>query len=158
MKKITFILLALIGGTTYAQDGSAKAEANAAADIVSPIEISAEQDLNFGKVSNLTAGTVVISTEGTATGLSQIGSTAPSAASFDIVAANGYSYTIALPESAELSSGTDKIIVDTFKHNALTTTGTAAAQTIGVGATLNVASAQATGNYTGAFEVTVSYE
>lgn len=162
MKKITFILFALIAGTTFAQD-SKSATANAAADIVSPIGISAQQDLNFGKVANNTAGTVVISNEGVVTGLSQIGGSAPKAAAFDITAANGFAYTITLPGSdIELthSNGTgtnDIMIVNNFNHNATTTTGSGSAQEIGVGATLNVDASQATGNYTGTFDVTVSY-
>lgn len=160
MKKITFILLALITGTVFAQDGTATATANAAADIVSPIAITAQQDLNFGKVSNNTAGTVVVGTDGTATGLTQIGTTAPAAATFDVTAADGFSYSITLPPtSIDLKSGTDIIKVDTFNHDAGTNpTGSVSVQTIGVGATLNVNANQATGNYTGEFNVTVSYE
>ncbi|WP_029033283.1 DUF4402 domain-containing protein [Salinimicrobium terrae] len=159
MKKFTFILFALIAGTTFAQT----ATANAAADIVSPLSLTAKQDLNFGKVSNNTAGSVIIATDGTASGLSQIGTTAPAAATFDVTAANNYNYTVALPASATLSNGTVDITVDTFKHNAYAegasnATGSGTAQTFGVGATLNVAASQATGNYTGQFDVTVAYE
>ncbi|SHF54926.1 protein of unknown function [Salegentibacter echinorum] len=162
MKKFTFILFALIAGTTFAQDeAKATATANAAADIVSPIGISAQQDLNFGKVANNTAGTVVVATDGTisASTLSQIGSTSPAAASFNATAANGFNYTIALPSSVTLSNGTEKITVDNFNHDAgASSQGTGSTQTIGVGATLNVAAEQATGNYKGKFDVTVTYE
>ncbi len=156
MKKITFILFALITGTTFAQTS---ATANAAADIVSPLQISAEQDLNFGKVSNNTAGTVVVATDGTATGLSQIGTTAPSAATFDVTAANGFRYNITLPGTVNLESGANTIEVGTFVHDAgETPTGSGSVQTIGVGATLTVVADQATGNYTGTFDVGVAYE
>lgn len=161
MKKFTFILFALIAGTTFAQDNTATASANAAADIVSPIGISAQQDLNFGKVSNSAAGTVVVATDGTtsASTLSQIGSTSPAAASFNATAAKGFNYTIALPSSVTLSNGTEKITVDEFKHDAGTSSqGTGSSQTIGVGATLNVDAEQSTGNYNGTFDVTVTYE
>lgn len=157
MKKITFILFALIAGTTFAQD-SDFATASAAADIVSPIAITSQEDLNFGKVANNAAGKVIVATDGTATGLSQIGTTTPSAATFDVTAASGYAYSVSLPESVELVSGTNKMTVDTFKDNAgATPQGTGEVQTIGVGATLNVATSQATGNYTGEFNVTVTY-
>ena len=155
MKKITFILLALISGSAFAQS----ATANAAADIVSPLEISSKQDLNFGKVSNNTAGTVVVAANGAVSGLTQIGSTSPAAANFDVTAATGFAYSITLPESVDLSNGTVDITVDTFVHDAGDTpTGSGDVQTIGVGATLNVASSQATGNYTGTFDVSVAYE
>ncbi|WP_405198736.1 DUF4402 domain-containing protein [Christiangramia sp. LLG6405-1] len=155
MKKITFILLAFISGTAFAQES---ATANAAADIVSPITISAEDDLNFGKVSNNIAGTVVIATDGTATGLSQIGTTSPAAATFDVTAASGFAYNVTLPNSVVLQSGSNEITVDTFQDDAgATPQGTGSIQTIGVGATLNVDASQPTGNYTGTFEVTVGY-
>ena len=156
MKKITFILFALIAGTA---SGQISATANAAADIVSPISITPEQDLNFGKVSNNTAGTVVVATNGSATGLSQIGTTAPTAATFDVTAAQGFRYVVTLPETVELKSGNNTIGVGTFTHNAGTEpTGTGTIQTISVGATLTVAASQATGNYTGTFNVGVAYE
>ncbi|MBZ9629888.1 DUF4402 domain-containing protein [Salegentibacter sp. LM13S] len=156
MKKITFILLALISGTAFAQNS---ATANAAADIVSPLEITATQALNFGKVSNNTAGTVVIATDGSATGLSQIGGATPTAANFSVTAANGFRYNVILPGDTDLLSGTDVITVSAFNDDAgAEPTGSGAAQTIGVGATLTVAENQPTGNYTGTFDVGVAYE
>jgi hypothetical protein len=160
MKKITFILLvSLISGTAFAQDASATA--NAAADIVSPLQISPQQDLNFGKVSNNAAGTVIVASDGTfsESTLSQIGNTNPTAASFDITAANGFSYKITLPVSVTLSNGTEAITVDEFNHDAGTDPkGSGSAESIGVGATLNVDAEQPTGNYTGTFDVSVAYE
>ena len=157
MKKITFILLALISGTAFAQN----ATANAAADIVSPLEITSVQDLNFGKVSNNAKGIVVIETDGTTTNstLSQIGNSNPMAASFNITAAQGYKYSITLPESVTLNSGSNNITVNNFKHDAgENPEGIGSAKAVGVGATLNVAANQPTGNYTGTFEVSVAYE
>ncbi|MBO2545206.1 DUF4402 domain-containing protein [Salegentibacter sp. BDJ18] len=164
MKKITFILLlSLISGTAFAQvsESTASATANAAADIVSPIAIESSQDLNFGKVANNAAGTVVVATDSdiSTSTLSQIGSITPTAASFNVTAADGFSYSIALPESVDLTNGTVNITVDGFNHDAEgNTTGTGSEQTVGVGATLNVAANQGTGNYTGTFDVTVTYE
>jgi len=161
MKKITFILFALIAGTTFAQDGNASAEANAAADIVSPISITPEQALNFGKVSNYALGKVIVETDGTfdTSTLSQIGTTSPAAALFDVTAASGFSYIITLPTTVQLTNGAVDITVDNFNHDAGTdVTGSGGVQTIGVGATLNVDAGQATGNYTGTFDVSVAYE
>jgi len=159
MKKITFILLvSLISGTAFAQEDDT-ATAKAAAEIVSPISITAQEDLNFGKVANNTEGTVVVATDGSVSGLSQIGTTAPAAATFDVTAANGFSYLITLPSSVDLTSGTNSITVNNFNHDAgENITGTGAAETVGVGATLNVSAEQATGEYTGTFDVTVTYE
>lgn len=159
MKKITFILFALIAGTTFAQSASA----NAAADIVSPLTIVKSGDLNFGKVSNATAGSVIIKTDGTeGTGsLSQVGSTSISAASFTVNAASGYSYAVTVPSTEVTLSTTDSktIKVNTFVHDAgASKMGTGADQTVNVGATLDVAAGQSTGNYTGSFNVSVAYE
>ncbi|UZH55160.1 DUF4402 domain-containing protein [Salinimicrobium tongyeongense] len=160
MKKITFILFALITGTTFAQE-TATATANAAAEIVSPIEINAQQNLDFGKVANNTAGTVVVASDGTfsESTLTQIGTTTPSAASFNVTAAEGFSYKITLPGDVNLSSGENNIVVNNFAHNAGTDqVGTGGIQTVGVGATLNVEEGQPTGEYSGTFDVTVTYE
>ncbi|WP_423819021.1 DUF4402 domain-containing protein [Salinimicrobium sp. TIG7-5_MAKvit] len=160
MKKITLILFALITGTTFAQE-EASATANAAAEIVSPIKISAQQDLNFGKVANNTAGTVVVATNSATTEstLDQIGSTTPSAAAFDVTAASGFSYKITMPESVSLSSGENNIVVNAFTNDAGNdVVGTGGIQAIGVGATLNVTEGQPTGEYSGTFDVTVAYE
>lgn len=51
MKKITFILFALIGATTFAQ-GSATETAVVSADIVSPITLVHADDFRFGQISN----------------------------------------------------------------------------------------------------------
>ncbi|MFV8839142.1 DUF4402 domain-containing protein [Salinimicrobium soli] len=164
MKKITFILFALVAGTAFAQE-SDSAIANATADIVSPISINKEVDLTFGKVANNTAGTVVVATDNSVgtSSLSQIGTTSPTAASFSVTAAKDYAYTITLPTAAvtltNVSDNNETMTVDTFKHDAGgTPKGTGAVQTVNVGATLNVGSSQATGTYRGQFTVSVDYE
>ncbi|OEY71219.1 DUF4402 domain-containing protein [Salegentibacter salarius] len=157
MKKITFILLALISGTAFAQT----ATANAAADIVSPLQIAPTQALNFGKVSNNIAGSVVIDADGAVSGLSQIGATTPTPATFDVTAADGFAYSVTLPTTSVVLTNTnsDEITVDNFVDNAgAAPEGTGSSQTIGVGATLNVEASQPTGNYTGTFDVSVAYE
>ncbi|HKL36092.1 MAG TPA: DUF4402 domain-containing protein [Salegentibacter sp.] len=155
MKRITFILLALVSGTAFAQS----ATANAAADIVSPLQIEATQALNFGKVSNNAAGSVVITADGLVSGLPQIGTTTPVPATFNVTAADGFTYSVTLPGTVVLTnSNSDEITVNNFVDNAgATPEGTGSAQTIGVGATLNVAATQKTGNYTGTFDVSVDY-
>jgi hypothetical protein len=49
MKKITFILFALIAGTSFAQNSRLKLKALVNAEIVSPITIEKAIDLNFGR-------------------------------------------------------------------------------------------------------------
>lgn len=161
MKKITFILFALIAGTTFAQE-SASGEATAFADIVSPITITKNTDLNFGRIANNETGTVVVASDGTyaASSLDQInGGASPTAATFIVNAASGFAYSVTLPSTATLLNGENSLTVNNFTSNAgETPTGNGSDQTVGVGATLNVTTGQPTGVYSGNFEVTVSYE
>ena len=161
MKKITFILLALISGTVFAQSD----QATATADIVSPIAIDKTGDLSFGKVANNTTGKVTIAADGTVGGLNQIGNTAPKAALFDITAADGYSYSITIPTQIQKLTHTDgetTMNVDNFDYifttDGDTAEGTGSKQEISVGADLNVIATQKTGTYTGKFDVSVAYE
>ncbi|HSM62882.1 MAG TPA: DUF4402 domain-containing protein, partial [Gillisia sp.] len=55
MKKITFILFALIAGTTFAQN-TANDAAITTAEIVSPLSITKNRALNFGRIIGGTAG------------------------------------------------------------------------------------------------------
>lgn len=161
MKKITFILFALIAGTAFGQE-SATGNAIVNAEIVSPITINKAVDLNFGRVANNETGTVVIATDGTLTEstLSQInGGSNPTAASFTVTAAEGFKYSVNLPTTINLLNGDFTLTVENFTSDAdVDPVGTGGEQTIGVGATLNVTAGQNTGVYAGNFDVTVSYE
>ena len=168
MKKTLVILtLVLASSTMLVTDGeAAEATANATAEVMTPIAISKTADLRFGKFSALTGGTVVIATAGTrsATGAVVLSSTnAGGAASFNVTGDNDATYAITLPSSAvTITHGTDTtktMSVGTFTSNP-SGTGTlsaAGAQTVNVGGTLTVASAQASGSYTGTFTVGVEY-
>ena len=70
MKKITFILLALIGGTSFAQSADATATVNAT--LVSPITISnSTSNLDFGNIAAPTTSTdIIVSTAGSRTAVS----------------------------------------------------------------------------------------
>lgn len=159
MKKITFILIALITGTTFAQssDGTASVDAN----IVSPITISdGTSNLDFGNIATPDASTdIVVSSAGTRTAVT--GVTIPggtvSAAAFSVNAADGYNYTISIP-TINLT-GTGVAMPVTFTHDGGTTpVGSGSAQTLNVGGTLKVGALQAGGAYTGTVTVTVAYE
>src|SRR5680860_928770 len=103
MKKVTFILFALITGTTFAQEVVGTSQVYA--EIVSPIEIVSTGDLNFGTIAAGTnAAKVRVSNDGTRTfsdpAMKVLSSgTTASAASFEITAATDYSYSIAIPAS-----------------------------------------------------------
>jgi hypothetical protein len=123
--------------------------------------------MNFGNVAvSATAGTVVLTPAGSRslTGgvtLPTIAGTV-AAASFNVTGANNYTYTITLPASAlTISSGSNNMTVTSFTSNPATTGTLSAtgAQTLNVGATLNVNASQAAGTYTSGtpFTVTVNY-
>ena len=163
MKKITFILLALISGTAFAQNSAeAKATADVNAEIISPIKISDGTALDFGRIiGNVAGGTVTVSTasERTADNDDLLApSTSVQAASFKVTAADTYNYSINIP-TINLTGEGDAMAV-TFdsslgNENVL---GTGSEQTLNVGGDLTVNPSQAEGAYTGTVEVTVSYE
>lgn len=146
--------------STFAQS----ATATATAVIVTPISITQVPgaNMNFGNIiADADGGTVLLVPAGTRT---LTGLTSPSiagtvtAASFTVTGLSGATYAITLPASHTISNGAVNMTVDSFTHNA-TGTLTGGTETFGVGATLHVGAAQATGTYTNAagFTVTVNY-
>lgn len=157
--------MAMLGTASIAQE---TATATATATIVTPISISKTVDMNFGNVAvqSTTGGTVVLAPAGTRTTTGAV--TLPAvtgtvtAASFTVGGQGTYTYAITLPTSAvTLSDGASHTMtVTTFTSNPSGTGAlTAGSQTLNVGATLNVAAAQAAGTYVSGtpFNVTVNY-
>ncbi len=162
MKKFTFILFALIAGTTFAQS-SVNGTATVNAEIVSPISITAKgSNLEFGRIiGNAAGGTVTVETSGERTADNDdllAPSTNVQASSFTIKAAEGYYYKIEIPEINLKGDGDDMPVVFTSSLGNENVVGTGADQTLTVGGALTVNANQAEGDYTGTVEVTVSYE
>jgi hypothetical protein len=170
MKKITFLLaiIATIGSADVFAQQTSSATANTSATIIAPIAITKTADLEFGNVavSGTTAGTVILSPAGsrTTTGGVTLPATTGTvnAAAFNVTGANNYTYTITLPSSVTLQKAADEMTVNTFTSNPLANAGQlngSGAQTVTVGATLNVAAAQPVGTYQSDndFQVTVNY-
>lgn len=166
---LQFALLTVLAGFTAllaapAVGHAATASANATATVVTPIAISKNADLLFGKFVANTGGTVAMATNGTRTAggavvLFNQGSTS-NAASFAVTGEGSYTYAITLPAdgTVTLNSGGNSMAVNSFISNPSGTgTLTAGSQTLLVGATLTVSNAQAPGNYAGSFNVTVDY-
>jgi len=168
MKKLsTFAagLIAMLCSTTntFAQ---VTVTANATATIVTPISITKTADMNFGNVAvqASTAGTVILATDNsrTQTGGVTLPATAGtvSAAIFTVNGEGAYTYTVTLPSTLTISNSSVNMTVNGFTSTPSGTgTLSSGAQTLKVGATLNVAAAQAAGTYTSAtpFNVTVNY-
>jgi hypothetical protein len=170
MKILLFKLLAImmIVGFSASAMAQATASATATATIVTPIAISNAADMNFGNVAVTgTAGTVILAPAGTRTTTG--GVTLPvtagtvAAASFSVTGEGVYTYAITLPSTdytITRSGESETMTVNTFTSDPSGTgTLTAGAQTLKVGATLNVGASQVAGVYTNAtgFDVTVNY-
>jgi len=166
--KLKYIFFLILGNLlSYAALAQASDFASISVNIVTPITISKTADMNFGNVAiNTSNGTVELSPDGTRTpsgGVTlPIQSGTVSAASFDVSGEGNYTYSISLPTEDFLlfhPNSTDYMIVNNFRsvpENAGQLSS--GAQTITVGATLNVEAAQEVGTYQGSsFEVTVNY-
>jgi hypothetical protein len=160
------LLITGFSAKSFAQ-ASDYATATAAATIVAPISITKTIDMEFGNIAvGATDGTVVLDPAGSRTptgGITLPAATGTvSAASFDVEGEGTYTYAITLPASVVLTRQTG---TETMTVNAFTSTPSAigtllgGAQTLTVGATLNVSTGQVPGNYVSSapFTVTVNY-
>lgn len=171
--KISAIAILMIGfySNSFAQ---ASANASATATIITPIAITKNTDMNFGNIAATSiAGTVslVVGNTRTTTG----GVTLPTGgnagtvtvASYSVTGEGAYTYAITIPAGNVTlfhTNGTDFMLANGFFSFPATTGAlTAGAQTLKVGATLNVGASQLSGVYAtsnGAgvpFAVTVNY-
>jgi len=168
MKQIIKILAIAVvtlsfAGTVQAQ--TATATSNAAAVIIAPLSITNTASLHFGTIMRSAAlGTVSVATDGTrsSTGGVTLSALAPlhSVATFDLEGESGNDVIITLPASTTITNGTQTMLVDNFVSdpddtNPVTLGGTPTV--LSVGATLNVAANQASGTYTGTFDVSINY-
>jgi hypothetical protein len=151
----------------FASAGSyaASASANATAVVITPIAISKNSDISFGKFAANTGGTVVMTTAGARSATSTVvlsTATAGNAASFAVTGEASTAYSITLPGATTITrvSGSETMTVDTWTANPLVGAGmlsSGGAETLLVGATLTVGSGQVAGSYTGSFNVSVDY-
>ena len=129
------------------------------------IGITKTIDMSFGNIAVITLGTVVLSPNSSRVGAGGITFPAVSgsitSASFDVTGEANLTYAITLPLSCIISSGGNNMTVDTFistpsATGTLSGTGT---QQLNIGATLNIAGAQAQGTYISGspFTITVNY-
>lgn len=153
----TIFGLAILSGSAHA----ATASATASATVLTPIAIAKTADMSFGSLyaDNVTAGTLVLATDGsrTVTGGVTTGATGGAAASFTVTGTTDAAYVVTLPTTAvTITDGTNNMTVDTFTDNS-TGTLTGGSVSFQVGATLNVAAGQVANAYSGSFNVTANY-
>ena len=146
----------------------ANTSATSTGTVITPIAIAKAADLAFGSFAAVTGGTVTVSTSGarTVSGAVLAMSGTPAAAKFDVSGESGATYSISVVADPTLVSGPNSMAfaVASDLSGANTTTGTVATgtltggvQSIFVGGTLTVASAQAAGTYSGNIVATVEY-
>jgi hypothetical protein len=170
-KQSRITLVAVLAAAGLAIPGislAASATASSSSTVVTPITITKSADLAFGKFAAGTGGTVTVSTSGarSVTGAVTGMSSTTTAAKFDVAGETGATYSITLSGTTVLTSGSDTMAFAAISDltGANSTSGTvpsgtltAGTQSIYVGGTLTVGSAQAPGTYTGTVIASVDY-
>ena len=130
------------------------------------ISITNTVGLGFGKFATSSAGTVTIAPNGlrsTSGGVILVPSDFGTTAQFVVSGRSNQTFAISLPENdvVYLINGPNRMPVNSFRSSLHSEdTGTLSAggtQTFFVGATLDVGSSQASGSYTGFFDVITNY-
>lgn len=172
------ILFALGVFLTQAHAQSSSISAKSTAEIVDPISVidnsglAGGTTLNFGKISisPTSGGSCILSSQNVRTvtgGVTEIGGTPSSTASFGIIGKLGATYAITLPVGTinlTREGGAEIMTVGNFLAHPvsagadqLTGTLVGGTDTFTVGGTLNVNAGQIEGIYTGTFNVTIAY-
>lgn len=173
MKKLLIIIAVVLFTVGFADKVSAQnsvTKSNAAGgEILSPITLTAVDPLEFGRLVVVPGGgTVRLSydaVEGTvvaaSSGVTPIGPTAPSVASFEVGGSAGYSYNISdVPASITITN--EALIGGTMDITEIScpVSGTLNGSGIDIfrlGGLLTIGSGQNAGRYVGTFNVTVNY-
>lgn len=133
---------------------------------VTAISVSNTQTLGFGKFAAGSGGSVTVSPSGARSatgGVVLLSSSGGAAAQFTVSGDPNFTYAISLPANDTVvltKSGGQTMSLNNFSSSPspagqLSVLGK---QTVSVGATLSVGSNQATGAYSGAFDVMVDYD
>lgn len=171
MKKLSIfaaILFAVVLGNNVNAQNTKTNENSASATIITPITLTNQSELIFGKVASMTsAGTMTMNpTSGAITySNNQMKIASDDAnrvlASYKVGGLAGQSFSITLPTTAvQLDGPQDKTMTVTSFTANKPLVGNVLAEnfTFKVGGTLNVGANQEAGQYTGTFDVTVTYE
>ena len=139
---------------------AASATGTAKAKILRQITLTNTSDLQYATViSGATASTVAVSTAGAATcgaGLTCTGTT--SAANFNIAGTNGAVVLVGGDSSVTLNGSLGGTMSSSLTYSATNVTLTATGGSFQVGGTLSVGANQASGDYSGTFNVTANYQ
>lgn len=139
---------------------AALATGTAKAKILRQITLTNTSDLQYATViSGATASTVAVSTAGAATcgaGLTCTGTT--SAANFNIAGTNGAVVLVGGDSSVTLNGSLGGTMTSSLSYSATSVTLGATGGSFQVGGTLSVGANQASGDYSGTFNVTANYQ
>lgn len=162
------ITTALVASFAFVFAGAAQAavdSSTASAEIVAALAIENTVALSFGQIApTAIAGTVTVTPAGGRTGSANVtlgNKGTVTASSFNVTGAPTNTYSITLPGNGDVSltGPGDPMTVTAFAStpDATGTLDGSGAQTLTVGATLNVGVNQTNGTYAGTFDVTVAY-
>ena len=169
MKKLTAIFVVLFAvafsSNVFAQNTD-QATSTASAKVVSAISIENNRGLLFGDIAYTLgeAGTITIAAQDEldinySVEDMELSTATRQSAKFTITGEADYLFSIVLPATVTLNSASDEMTIATSMN--LSETGnelTGGSVELYVGGTLSVDAAQATEQYNGSFNVTVSYE
>jgi hypothetical protein len=163
-KKLKYFYIFMLAACANVPASAAVATAMVTADITNTILVSTINGLVFGDLSSGTqAGRLALSPSGARTttgGVTINTAVAGSSAAFDVQGSPNASYSVTFPASVTMTNGSpNTMLVDNFTYSPNTTNviGASGQVTLFVGATLNVNSNQAFGNYSGLLSVTIDY-
>ncbi|OHD07363.1 MAG: hypothetical protein A3E77_04565 [Sphingopyxis sp. RIFCSPHIGHO2_12_FULL_65_19] len=139
---------------------AASATGTATAKILRQITLTKTSDLQYATIiSGATASTVAVSTAGAATcgaGLTCTGTT--TAGSFDVQGTSGAVVLVGGDSSVTLNGSLGGTMTSTLSYSAPNITLGATGGSFQVGGTLSVGANQASGDYSGSFNVTANYQ
>lgn len=145
----------------FAQAGpTATDDATASAEIVDPIAISNVDGMSFGRIAAGGGGTVTLNADGSLTSSAPnmvINGEKGNVPTFNVSGEAGLAYTRTVPGSVELKSGLNSMTATLSGGGADALDATAGTDSFDVLGVLTVGAAQAAGNYTGSFSVSVQY-
>ena len=168
MKNLTTLFAVLLFMTISANvmaQNTATESATASANIVSAIDIQKNMDLTFGDIAvSGTAGQItILPQEDLDINFSveemELTTGTRNAAKFTITGQEDYLFSINLPETITISSGSDDMTIETLMNlNENNNTLTNGSIELYVGGTLHVNGDEDPGLFDGTFDVTVAYE
>jgi hypothetical protein len=143
------------------------ATATGSATIIQPISASAPSNLAFGTIVKPSSGTATVSVDASGSrtvsgGAATVGG-GVTAASFNVVGEGGSAYSVSVPSSFTMTSGSNTLVVTTVNNAGGGGTlsgsiGSTQTATFGVGGAFNLSSSTVSGAYSGNIVVTASYQ